>query len=261
MTHLLIPEPPLQLLPSLAKEIGLNEAIVLQQIHYWLMNKKIGKVENGRKWVRNTVEQWQEDNFPFWSTSTIRRTISSLEEMGIVLSDNLNKAAYDRTLWYSIDYEKLNHFSNWQNPFVHFDKMETANVNKPIPETTTETTQRNNIYEPAACDLNSEFQTALAHVSKERLAPGFNEKKFEDAAFALIGWEAELSDVAAFGEYWKVNGWHNEKPALTNIINHWQDYKDCKNLRKPKNHDQKNNGSIIENADGTRTVKARWKPS
>ena len=35
MSKLLINEHPLQVLPSLATKIGLNEAIVLQQIHYW----------------------------------------------------------------------------------------------------------------------------------------------------------------------------------------------------------------------------------
>ena len=38
---LLISEPPLQVLPSLAVKIGLNEAIVLQQIHYWLLKWQI----------------------------------------------------------------------------------------------------------------------------------------------------------------------------------------------------------------------------
>lgn len=37
--QLLINEPPLQVLPTLAKTIGLNEAIVLQQVHYWLNPK------------------------------------------------------------------------------------------------------------------------------------------------------------------------------------------------------------------------------
>ena len=36
MSRLLINEPPLIVLPSLAKEIGLNEAIIVQQIQYWL---------------------------------------------------------------------------------------------------------------------------------------------------------------------------------------------------------------------------------
>ena len=47
MSRLLIDEPPLQVLPSLAREIGLNEAIMLQQIHYWLL--KSGNEFEGAK--------------------------------------------------------------------------------------------------------------------------------------------------------------------------------------------------------------------
>ena len=36
MSNLLIDDYPILVLPKLANEIGLNEAIVLQQMHYWL---------------------------------------------------------------------------------------------------------------------------------------------------------------------------------------------------------------------------------
>ena len=37
MGNLLINEPPLQVLPSLAAKIGLDNAIFIQQLHYWLL--------------------------------------------------------------------------------------------------------------------------------------------------------------------------------------------------------------------------------
>ena len=40
MSKLLINEQPLQVLPSLAEAIGLNQAIALQQVHYWLENAR-----------------------------------------------------------------------------------------------------------------------------------------------------------------------------------------------------------------------------
>lgn len=142
MSNLLINEPPLQVLPTLAKEIGLNEAIVLQQIHYWLGNRKTGKTHDGRRWVRNTVDQWQEDNFPFWSTDTIRRTIKKLEDAGYISSDNLNRSAYDRTLWYTINYNTISAMS--VNPFTQNAQMDSSNEHKPIPETTEEITRETN---------------------------------------------------------------------------------------------------------------------
>ena len=46
---LLISEPPLQVLPTLVKTVGLNEAIVLQQLHY-LLRQSLDVFDN-HKWV------------------------------------------------------------------------------------------------------------------------------------------------------------------------------------------------------------------
>ena len=83
MSRLLINEPPLQVLPSLVKEIGLNEAIMLQQMHYWLL--KSANEFTGVKWFYKTLEEWQTE-FPFWSAMTIRRTLGSLEKQKIIKS-------------------------------------------------------------------------------------------------------------------------------------------------------------------------------
>ncbi|MEH7254310.1 conserved phage C-terminal domain-containing protein [Neobacillus niacini] len=104
MSRLLINESPIMIIPSLATKIGLNEAVVLQQIHYWLGISKHDIA--GRTWVYNTYEEWQKQ-LPFWSVSTIKRTIRSLEMLGLVLSDNFNPMKMDKTKWYSIDYEKV----------------------------------------------------------------------------------------------------------------------------------------------------------
>lgn len=92
---------------KLAIEIGLNEAIVVQQLN-WRLNSKSAKTIDGKKWICNTYENWQKDNFPFWSISTIRRTIGSLKKSGIILTGNFNKKGFDKTHWYSIDEENLN---------------------------------------------------------------------------------------------------------------------------------------------------------
>ncbi|EKN71458.1 hypothetical protein BABA_01430 [Neobacillus bataviensis LMG 21833] len=109
MSRLLINERPVMIIPSLAEKIGLNEAVVLQQIHYWLGISK-HKIE-GRTWVYNTYEEWQKQ-LPFWSVSTIKRTIRSLEMIGLLLSENWNQMKMDKTKWYSIDYEKLLEFDD-----------------------------------------------------------------------------------------------------------------------------------------------------
>lgn len=105
MSRLLIDEPPLQVLPSLAREIGLNEAIMLQQMHYWLL--KSSNEFEGVKWFYKTLEDWQRE-FPFWSAMTIRRTLGSLEKQKIIKIGNFNKKKFDKTKWYTIDYQRVN---------------------------------------------------------------------------------------------------------------------------------------------------------
>lgn len=77
MNKLLIDDYPIQVLPKLAVEIGLNEAIILQQMHYWL-NTSNHKYD-GKKWIYNSYPEWQKQ-FPFWSLITIKRAIYSLEK-------------------------------------------------------------------------------------------------------------------------------------------------------------------------------------
>jgi hypothetical protein len=91
MSKLLIYDNPIMILPSLAQKIGLNEAVMLQQIHYWLVSSQHEK--EGRKWVYNTYRDWQLQ-LPFWSESTIKRSIKSLEDQGYLLSANYNRLKY-----------------------------------------------------------------------------------------------------------------------------------------------------------------------
>ncbi|WP_232165904.1 hypothetical protein [Staphylococcus gallinarum] len=104
MSKLLIDDYPIQVLPKLAKEIGLNEAIVLQQMHYWLNTSNHNY--DGRKWIYNSFTSWQEQ-FPFWSIMTIKRAIYSLEKKDLLHVGNYNKAGFDKTKWYAINYETL----------------------------------------------------------------------------------------------------------------------------------------------------------
>ena len=152
MSKLLINENPLQVLPSLATKIGLNEAIILQQLHYWNeVNKKQDKnFHDGYYWTYNSYDDWQEQ-FPFWSTRTIQRAINKLERMMLIVSGNYNKLKIDRTKWYRIDYETLKYLEEYplrQNVVInetdwlnYLDK-----VSRPLPETTTETNNKDKLY-------------------------------------------------------------------------------------------------------------------
>jgi hypothetical protein len=92
---------------ELAKKIGLNEAVFLQQLHYWLEKDTVGVEINGIRWVYNSYIEWQETNFPFWSIKTIQRIINRLEKMRLIVSQQASKRHYDRRKYYRINYEEL----------------------------------------------------------------------------------------------------------------------------------------------------------
>lgn len=151
--NLLISEPPLLFLPSLATRIGLNKAIVIQQMHYWLIRSE--HVHDEKRWIYNSVTDWLEQ-FPFWSRSTLTRIIDDLEADGLLFVGNFNKKAMDRTKWYSINYEDGRLFSAFsQNEQMHLSKMSKSIHSNRVNEFSqnevtntrdyTETKQKNNV--------------------------------------------------------------------------------------------------------------------
>ena len=149
---------PLVVDKDIATTLGLNEAIILQQVHYWIeINKKHKRnCHKGRYWTYNTIEEWQEE-FPFWSTSTVKRIFKRLRDRKIIIVDNFNTYQMDRTLWYTIDYEELEKIMEKsldskedQNSTMkgskeivednQNDTMEESKKNPAIPETSTEIT-------------------------------------------------------------------------------------------------------------------------
>lgn len=147
----------------LAVKIGLNEAIIIQQLHVWLQTSK--HTHDGNKWVCYSYEDWKEQ-FPFWSVSTIRRIIGKLEQEKLILSGNHNPVKTIQTKWYRINERKLEQIceefleqqrdqlhdnrqfqyeqeTNLLHESIHHDShhkshgfVEYINLHSPIPETT-----------------------------------------------------------------------------------------------------------------------------
>src|SRR5690606_17776702 len=107
--NVLLNDRPLIIPPTIACAIGLNESVVLQQIHYWLQRSK--QIRLNRKWVYMTYDQFVKQ-IPFISKSTIRRAIAKLESLGYLLSQNFNRLKLDKTKWYTINYESLEELKN-----------------------------------------------------------------------------------------------------------------------------------------------------
>jgi len=97
----------LLLLPTLVGMVGLNEAIVLQQVRYRLGDDLRPHVHDGKRWTRDPLERWRERDFPFWEIDTLRRAFQSLEACGLLHSAQFDKHLRDRTKSYTIDFDAL----------------------------------------------------------------------------------------------------------------------------------------------------------
>lgn len=144
---------------DLALVLGdLNEAIVLNQLNYWLeINKKADKnFIDDRYWVYNSYSDWKANDFPYWSEKTIQRAFTRLESKGIVISANYNKLAIDKTKWYTINTKKLqelvdkfnsdeDRMTNRQDNMTDRQDRMTCREgqnDRPLPENTTENINR-----------------------------------------------------------------------------------------------------------------------
>ncbi len=145
----LINEPPLLVLPSLAAKVGINHAILLQQMHYWLRGSK--HEHDGHTWVYNSYAEWQKQ-LPWLTVRGVRKVIGDLERDGYIVSGTFNRMAFDKTKWYRIDYaavcgieQTMCHEVSDDGPEMaddvsSGDTSEVAQSDTPIPETTQETT-------------------------------------------------------------------------------------------------------------------------
>ena len=87
-----------------AVEYGVEKAILLYNIEYWLgKNKANGKnLKDGYYWTYNSSTAFFK-LFPYLSVRSISRWLKQLEDDGIILSTyKYNKFGADKTKWYTI---------------------------------------------------------------------------------------------------------------------------------------------------------------
>jgi hypothetical protein len=112
---LLLDEAPLVVLPSLAAAIGLESAVVLQQLHF-LIRIKLERhreypkeserdIHAGRIWVWNSYQKWQENHFSFLSVRSLQRIFLNLENRKLIIAGNYNEYNLNKTKWYSVNYD------------------------------------------------------------------------------------------------------------------------------------------------------------
>lgn len=108
MSKYLIDERPLTVLPSLVAMVGLERAMILQQIHYICQQPKSGTIlGDGEKWTWNSYREWQEEYFPFWTEANIQKHILKLEKEGYLLACQPYLENGNATKSYRVNIQKI----------------------------------------------------------------------------------------------------------------------------------------------------------
>lgn len=253
---MLLNEPPLQVLPTLAVLVGLKQAIVLQQLQYWLNNKdKRHKpfIRNDRRWVHNTYEEWQAENFPFWSVSTVRRTFADAESSGLVMSEQFDLPSGDPRKYYTINYEKLESLVNpsdqdeqnpsvqnehkpsvqpEQNPSVQDEQPPLPNLNRPPVQS--EQTSSSDWAEHEEAETYSETSS---ETSSEKEALSLSASNIFQEVFGreLAIFQQEQLGVVTDLTVWKrtLSDWKTNLYSERNLAGMIQSYRE--NVVKPVN--------------------------
>jgi len=237
---LLLKVKPLVISPVLACRIGLNEAIVLQQICYWLEDTTSGVDHDGRRWVYNTIDEWTEQ-FPFWSEKTVKRALSSLRGKGLIYVEQLKKTQHDRTNFYAINHaspllsdgDKLTPSKRANCPArkgqsVPMDKVNlnpssgsnwaalTENTTENTTESTTGTSCQVAAQPDRDVELTDHAKKVLAHLNMTTGA------KFQVCKSSLENIRARLAEGYELGELLLVVDYKNA---------HWQNTEQAQYLR------------------------------
>jgi hypothetical protein len=91
---------------QLAVEIGVDEALLFQNIAHWvernMLNKEAHNFREGRYWTYNSQETLL-SLFPYMKNRIkVKRVLDRLEELDLIMKGNFNKTPYDKTTWYTL---------------------------------------------------------------------------------------------------------------------------------------------------------------
>ena len=118
---------------ALAKMYGIEEAIFINNFHYWITENKANdrNFYDGRFWTFNSQRAYK-DLFPYLNEGKIKRIINSLVEKGILMKGNHNANQYDRTNWYAFTNEGLALVEKY---YIDWSKTTNGRVenSRPIP--------------------------------------------------------------------------------------------------------------------------------
>lgn len=216
---------------DIAKEYGVDIAIVVNNIAFWLQKNKANNkhIYEGKVWTYNSTKAFCE-LFPYWTENQIRRILDKMQDLEIIQSGNYNKVSYDRTKWYTF----TDAFVEKHKSICEFCQMESADLpngigenHEPIPDIKPDVNNSDDkqyIYAEIIAYLNEKTSSRYRSTDSTkklihaRMEEGFTKEDFFKVIDTKVNtwkgteWEKYLRPETLFCAS-KFQGYLNEKPA------------------------------------------------
>ena len=141
---------------DIAKKYGINEAILLNNIAFWVYKNRANEHNNyeGRYWTFNSVKAFTE-LFPYMSNSTIRRALNNLKENGLILIGNFGDTLTNKTNYYTLTDFGESVISKMNEGVAQNEQMELLKMENPLFNKNTDNTD--NKHTDIDKNINSAF--------------------------------------------------------------------------------------------------------
>lgn len=146
---------------EVALKTSVDEAIIFSYLSFWINENKKKDVNyhDGCYWTFKPASVMAK-NFLYYSESKISRLLRSLENKGLIKSNNFNKSKYNKTKWYALtsEGEKLNNTSKKHDTKENKRRFKSENSelkNEAMNESFT-TFEHSNLKDPSCNSIESE---------------------------------------------------------------------------------------------------------
>lgn len=88
---------------------GVNASIFFNHVSYWVCENEKKKINfrDGKYWTYGSLEHLITTYFPYFTISNLRTAIDKLLEDRIIIRNVYNSHPYDRTIWYTVNSERI----------------------------------------------------------------------------------------------------------------------------------------------------------
>ena len=159
---------------DIASIYGIEEAIVIDKLVGWIDHNEANNqnFHDGRFWTYNSCKGLIRQ-FPYMKEGKIKRILSRLVEIGLLMKGNYNENQYDRTSWYAFTDEGRAFVKKY---YIHCSKMANGKVKNGRPIPNNQPNNQQYIFTPSdegndAGLFDDDANATLTMLSSEELNP------------------------------------------------------------------------------------------